>query len=127
MQRFLCVKYMRFTFSVYPMLILCLGAMFTRSYSFHHLAANTVFCGKASPARRRFLKKLNPHIYVTLSFSCLGFLMLLVTIMSCFHLVAECLHMDRPSRPLVIEPYMRFENCETVCKPAGLITEKPQK
>lgn len=57
----------------------------------------------------------------------LGFLMLLITIMSCFHLVSECLRMDNSSKPLAIEPYMRFESVETVCQPAGNIKHKLQK
>lgn len=53
--------------------------------------------------------------------------MLLITIMSCFHLVSECLRMDDSSKPLAIEPYMRFESVETVCQPAGNIEHKLQK
>lgn len=51
LQIFLLNKYLRHTFSVYPILILGLGAMFTRSYNVQHLAANTVYCGKMSPTR----------------------------------------------------------------------------
>lgn len=52
LQIFLLNKYLRHTFSVYPILILGLGAMFTRSYNVQHLAANTVYCGKMSPECR---------------------------------------------------------------------------
>lgn len=49
LQSFLFNKYLSHTFSVYAVLILGLGAMFTRSYRFHDLAANTVYCGTMSP------------------------------------------------------------------------------
>lgn len=49
LQSFLLTKYLRYTFCVYSILILGLGAMFTRSYRVHELAANTVYCGKMSP------------------------------------------------------------------------------
>lgn len=48
LQSSLLAKYMRYTFSVYAVLILGLGAMFTRSYRIHDLAANTVYCGEMS-------------------------------------------------------------------------------
>lgn len=48
LQSFLLTKYLRHTFSVYAILIVGLGAMFTRSYRIHDLAANTVYCGKMS-------------------------------------------------------------------------------
>ncbi|XP_051267327.1 uncharacterized protein LOC127369723 [Dicentrarchus labrax] len=100
LQRFLLNKYLRYTFSVYPILILGLGAMFTRSYCVNDLAANTVYC---------------------------GFLMLLMTTMSLVHLISECLHTDESSKPLATEPYLSFEGCETVCRPEGTIKHKPQK
>lgn len=40
--------------------------------------------------------------------------MLLVTIMSSFHLVCECLDAGEPSKPLAPEPSMRIEHCQTV-------------
>ncbi|XP_031705717.1 uncharacterized protein LOC116384858 [Anarrhichthys ocellatus] len=80
-------KYMRYTFSVYAILILGLGAMFTRSYRFHDLAPNTAYC---------------------------GFLMLLMTIMSLIHLISVCLHKDKSSKPGDTEPYVAFKDCETV-------------
>lgn len=46
LQSFLLNKYLRYTLSVYPILILGLGAMFTRSYRVSDLSANTVYCGK---------------------------------------------------------------------------------
>ncbi|KAK5849581.1 hypothetical protein PBY51_013906 [Eleginops maclovinus] len=77
LQSFLLTKHMRYTFTVYPILILGLGAMFTRSYRIHDLATNTIYC---------------------------GFLMLLMTIMSMIQLISTCLHTDKPSKPAAIEP-----------------------
>ncbi|XP_054479273.1 uncharacterized protein LOC129111009 [Anoplopoma fimbria] len=70
LQSCLLAKYLRYTFSVYAILVLGLGAMFTRSYRFHDLGANTVYC---------------------------GFLMLLMTIMSLIHLISACFHTDKSS------------------------------
>ncbi|KAK1885572.1 ATP-dependent helicase/deoxyribonuclease subunit B [Dissostichus eleginoides] len=74
---FLLTKYMRYTFTVYPILILGLGAMFTRSYRIHDLAANTIYCGS---------------------------LMLLMTMMSLIQLILACLHTDKPIKPAAMEP-----------------------
>lgn len=91
LENFLLTKYLRYTFSVYPLLILGLGAMFTRSYRVHDLSVNTVYC---------------------------GFLMLLMTIMSLIHLIASCLYTDKPGNPPPSEPCVKSEACVTVCKPA---------
>ncbi|KAM8823657.1 uncharacterized protein AB9W97_005456 [Spinachia spinachia] len=72
LQSCLLAKYMRHVFSVYAILILGLGAMFTRSYRFQDLAANTVYC---------------------------GFLMLLMTVMNTIHTVSLCLHADESNKP----------------------------
>ncbi|XP_034005428.1 uncharacterized protein LOC117497564 [Trematomus bernacchii] len=77
LQSSLLTKYMRYTFTVYPILILGLGAMFTRSYRIHNLAANTIYC---------------------------GFLMLLMTIMSLIQLISACLYTDKPIKPAAMEP-----------------------
>lgn len=53
--------------------------------------------------------------------------MLLITIMSIFHLVSDCLHKDNSNKPPAIEAHMRFEILETVCQPAGNIQHKPLK
>lgn len=45
-QTILFTKYLRYTFSVYAILTLGLGAMFTRAYRLHDFTANTVYCGK---------------------------------------------------------------------------------
>ncbi|XP_049913253.1 uncharacterized protein LOC126398094 [Epinephelus moara] len=87
LQIFLLAKYTRYTFSVYAMLILGLGAMFTRSYRVHDLATNTVYC---------------------------GFLMLLMTVMNLIHLISACLHTDKSSKPVAMEPSVTFEDCEKV-------------
>ncbi|CAJ1082043.1 uncharacterized protein LOC121527473 [Xyrichtys novacula] len=78
LQSCLLKKYLCYTFSVYPMLILGLGAMFTRSYRIHDLGANTVFC---------------------------GLLMILMTILSITHLISECLRQDNSS---TVEPNVTF-------------------
>ncbi|XP_041670384.1 uncharacterized protein LOC121527473 [Cheilinus undulatus] len=98
LQSFLLKKYLRYTFSVYAILILGLGAMFTRSYRIHDLAANTVFC---------------------------GFLMLLMTILSMIHLISECLHTDKSSKPHAAEPGVMF--VQTVWQPEGNIKHKLQQ
>ncbi|XP_035811475.2 uncharacterized protein LOC118471364 [Amphiprion ocellaris] len=92
LQTFLLTKYMGHTNSVYAILILGLGAMFTRSYRLHALTVNTVFC---------------------------GFLMLLVTLMSLIYLMSACLHTDKSSKPLDMELYQKSDDCATVCQPEG--------
>ncbi|XP_034428337.1 uncharacterized protein LOC117753919 [Hippoglossus hippoglossus] len=89
LETFLLTKYLRHTFSVYPLLILSLGAMFTRSYRIHDLSANTIYCGS---------------------------LMLLMTIMSLIHLISSCLCTDKSSKPPASEPWVKSEACVTVCK-----------
>ncbi|XP_028289203.1 uncharacterized protein LOC114453486 [Parambassis ranga] len=96
----LLTKYICYTFGVYAILVLGLGATFTRSYRVQDLGTNTIYC---------------------------GFIMLLITIMSLVHLVTACLYTDTPGEPLAVEPYMRFEVCETVCRPEGKIKHKLQK
>lgn len=105
-----------------------LGAMFTKSYSFHNLAANTVFCGKMSPECIYTWKfTVGLFVFSQCPLFSLGFLMLLITIMSIFHLVSDCLHKDNSNKPSAIEAHMRFEILETVCQPAGSIQHKPLK
>ncbi|XP_037311118.2 uncharacterized protein LOC119198266 [Pungitius pungitius] len=77
LQSCLLAKHMRYVFSVYAILILGLGAMFTRSYRVHDLAANTVYC---------------------------GFLMLLMTIMNSIHSISTCLRADQSNKPVGAEP-----------------------
>ncbi|TNN73401.1 hypothetical protein EYF80_016355 [Liparis tanakae] len=76
LQSCLLAKYMRYTFSVYAILVLGLGAMFTRSYRYHDLSENTVYC---------------------------GFLMLLMTAMSLIHVISTCLHTAESSKPVATE------------------------
>lgn len=95
LQSMLYLKYMRYTFTVYPIIILGLGAMFTRSYLVNNMTSNTVYC---------------------------GFLMLLTTIMSSIHLIAACMFTGRSSKPLLMEPGLTLENCVTVCQPEGMNT-----
>lgn len=40
--------------------------------------------------------------------------MLLATILSCFHLLYECLSKGEPSQPPATKPSMRIEVCHTV-------------
>ena len=47
-------KHLSYTFTIYPTLILGLGAMFTASYQFQAMAANTILCGE----------RLNHHVSV---------------------------------------------------------------
>ncbi|XP_022622764.1 uncharacterized protein LOC111237805 [Seriola dumerili] len=97
LQSFLLTKHLRYTFGVYTILILGLGAMFTRSYRSHDFTANTVYC---------------------------GFFMLMMTIMSLIHLISSCLYTEESSKPLAMEPYLNFEGCVTVCQPEVKIKQK---
>ncbi|KAL4635275.1 hypothetical protein GN956_G14171 [Arapaima gigas] len=45
LESFLFERYMRYTFTVYPMMILGLGAIFTKIYQFDDISPNTVYCG----------------------------------------------------------------------------------
>ncbi|XP_035475631.1 uncharacterized protein LOC118291456 [Scophthalmus maximus] len=96
LENFLLRRYLCCTFSVYPILILGLGTMFTRSYRVHDLSANTIYC---------------------------GFLMLLMTIMSLIHLISACLYTDESGKPLAMEPCLKAEGCKTVCQPEGKIKQ----
>ncbi|KAM6971662.1 uncharacterized protein LKV04_017222 [Tautogolabrus adspersus] len=100
LQSFLLTKYLRYTFSVYAILILGLGAMFTRSYRVHDLAANTVYC---------------------------GLLMLLMTILSLIHLISECLHTGESTKPIAaaVEPHVTF--VEMAWQPEGNMKHQLQK
>ncbi|KAM4543987.1 uncharacterized protein V3H82_021784 [Fundulus diaphanus] len=68
LQYFFLTKYMRHTFSIYPILIQGLAAMFTSSYRVQNFSVNTAVC---------------------------GVLMLLITIMSFIHLISACLEKSR--------------------------------
>ncbi|XP_071341126.1 uncharacterized protein [Trachinotus anak] len=92
LQSFQFTKYLRYTFSVYAILILGVGAMFTRGYRVHDFTANIVYC---------------------------GFLMLLMTIMSLLNLISMCLYTDKSTKPLAMEPHLNIEGCATVCQPEG--------
>lgn len=100
LQSFLLTRFLRHTFGVYAILVLGLGAMFTRSYRIHDLAANTVYC---------------------------GFLMLVMTIMSTMHLVSQCFCTNKQREPLTMELYPTSVVIVTVCQPEGNIKHKPQK
>lgn len=113
LQRFLLKKHLHHTFTVYPVLVLALGAMFTKSYQALHISPNTVFCGTLSTFMINQKNKQN-LLLSPFPVSSPGFLMLVVTIMSCFHLLCECLHIKEPSKPLATESVMRIDYCQTV-------------
>ncbi|XP_019942965.2 uncharacterized protein [Paralichthys olivaceus] len=93
----LFTKYLRHTFSVYPLLVLSLGAMFTRSYRVHDISANTIYC---------------------------GFLMLLMTVMSLVHLISSCLYTNKSINPAAPELCVKSEACVTVCKLEGTMKQE---
>ncbi|MEQ2256111.1 hypothetical protein ILYODFUR_020982 [Ilyodon furcidens] len=74
LQKFFLTKYMHHTFSIYPILVLGLGAMFTSSYHVQNFSINTAVC---------------------------GVLMLLITIMSFIHLISAC--QEKSRKPVVAE------------------------
>ncbi|XP_072307464.1 uncharacterized protein [Eucyclogobius newberryi] len=86
------LKYMHYTFTVYPILILGLGAMFTKSFQVNNLGTNTLYC---------------------------GFMMLLITIMCSVHLVAACMYKGSSRKRRQVQSGLTLENCATVCQPEG--------
>ncbi|XP_017261837.1 uncharacterized protein LOC108230280 [Kryptolebias marmoratus] len=95
LQSFFCTKYMHHTYSVYAILVLGLGSMFTSSYRVQNFSVNTAIC---------------------------GVIMILVTIMSFIHLIQACAGKTR--RPLAVEPSLKLKGCETVCDLEGNIKHK---
>ncbi|XP_046880211.1 uncharacterized protein LOC124470397 [Hypomesus transpacificus] len=85
-------KYIRYTFTVYPVLVLGLGAMFTRGYHVHNLAPNTVYC---------------------------GVLMLTATVLNCVLLIAACFYTDEASDSSDTHPHPPLDGCKTVCQQVG--------
>ncbi|KAK1173685.1 hypothetical protein AOXY_G3861 [Acipenser oxyrinchus oxyrinchus] len=45
LENFVLEKYVRYTFTVYPVVILGLAGMFTRNYRFDSITTNTIYCG----------------------------------------------------------------------------------
>ncbi|KAJ0059793.1 hypothetical protein NL108_012923 [Boleophthalmus pectinirostris] len=90
LQTMLYLKYMRHTFTVYPILILGLGAMFTTCFQVSNVTANTLYC---------------------------GLLMILITIMCTIHFIAACLYRDFPPSPDTVQHDLTLENCAVVCQP----------
>ncbi|XP_042566221.1 uncharacterized protein LOC105889326 isoform X2 [Clupea harengus] len=88
LQTFVLVNYIHYTFTVYPILILGLGAMFTRGYQVHDMAPNTIYC---------------------------GFLMMVATIMNCIMLFSLCCDSRRPSTS-THKPFPRLKDCPSVCQ-----------
>ncbi|RVE58740.1 hypothetical protein OJAV_G00197040 [Oryzias javanicus] len=88
LQIFLLPVFMGHTFSIYGILILGLGAMFTNSYRVRDFSINTAVC---------------------------GVLMVLITVMSFIHLITSCLKTER--KPAA-ESSMKFNfDLQTVCQP----------
>ncbi|XP_011487286.1 uncharacterized protein LOC101158564 [Oryzias latipes] len=87
LQILLLPMFMGHTFSIYGILILGLGAMFTNSYRVRDFSINTAVC---------------------------GVLMVLITVMSFIHLITSCLKTER--KPLA-EPALKFNfDLQTVCQ-----------
>lgn len=82
LQSFFFLKHMRYTFTVYPITILGLGAMFTKNFQINNMTSNTVYC---------------------------GFLMLLVTILCTIHLFAVCLYKGSAHKPPQVQPHLSLE------------------
>ncbi|KAK7881774.1 hypothetical protein WMY93_030183 [Mugilogobius chulae] len=91
LQSVVYLKYMRYTFTVYPILILGLGAMFTRSFQVSNISTNTVYC---------------------------GFMMLLITILCSMHLIAACMFKSSIHKPQ-LQPGLTLENCAVIYQPEG--------
>ncbi|XP_010883777.1 uncharacterized protein LOC105019353 [Esox lucius] len=86
-ESFIFSKYIRYTFTAYPVLILGLGAMFSRGYRVHDLPPNTVYC---------------------------GFLMLVATVLNCLRLIATCFCPDDTFQCSSKEPNLKPDFCKTV-------------
>ncbi|XP_018612339.2 uncharacterized protein LOC108937072 [Scleropages formosus] len=88
-ESFIFEKLMRYTFTVYPTMILGLGSIFTRSYHFDDIAPNTVYC---------------------------GVLMLFATLLNIIRLIAVCCYKDRKPSFLSQDRAPREDVCETVAQ-----------
>ncbi|XP_036377830.1 uncharacterized protein LOC118773148 [Megalops cyprinoides] len=91
-ESFIFEKYTRYTFTVYPVVVLCLGAMFTRSYRVNDIALNTIYC---------------------------GFLMIAATILNTIRLIAACFYTDKKPTFLSRSPIPLTDSCETVYQVKG--------
>lgn len=93
------LKYMRYTFTVYPISILGLGAIFTKNFQVSNVTTNIVYC---------------------------GFLMLLITVMCTIHLIAACIYKGSPHSPPPA-PDLTLENCATVYHPQSKCSIEKQQ
>ncbi|KAJ8010196.1 hypothetical protein DPEC_G00072480 [Dallia pectoralis] len=89
-ETFIFSKYIRYTFTVYPVLIVGLGAIFSRGYCVNDLPPNTVYC---------------------------GFLMLVATVLNCLRLIATCFCPDNTFKGLSKETNLETNFCKTVHQP----------
>ncbi|CAL8398680.1 unnamed protein product [Arctogadus glacialis] len=90
LERLVFPRHLCYTFTTYPTLILGLGAMFTASYKFQAMAANTILC---------------------------GIIMVLATCFSIASTVYSCFLDDEPpAHSPALEFDLTSEGCETVCK-----------
>ncbi|KAL1006815.1 hypothetical protein UPYG_G00077530 [Umbra pygmaea] len=83
-------KYIRYTFTVYPVLIVGLGAMFSRGYRVHDLPTSTIYC---------------------------GFLMLVATLLNVVRLITTCFCPDYTFKYLTKTPNNKPDFCKTVFQP----------
>lgn len=81
LQSLIFIKYMRYTFTVYPVSILGLGAIFTKNFQIS-MTSNIMYC---------------------------GFLMLLVTILNSIHLLIACLYKGSDHEPPLVQPSVSLE------------------
>lgn len=116
---------MRHTFSVYAVLVLGLGSMFTSSYHVQNFSVNTAICGKTSMQSHKCLQKSVYILFwklITITSASSGVVMILVTIMSFIHLIQVCV--EKTHTPLAVEPNVKSGSCVTVCDLEGNIKPK---
>lgn len=88
----LFTKYIRYTLTVYPVLVLSLGSMFTKGYQVNSLGPNTIYC---------------------------GFLMLIATILNSVQLIAACFYNDEASNSSRPNSHLQPDICLTVDRAEG--------
>ncbi|XP_015210046.1 uncharacterized protein [Lepisosteus oculatus] len=90
LENFIFEKYVRYTFTVYPVVILALGGMFTRNYHYDTLPRSTIYCGA---------------------------LMILTAVICVIRLIAICFYDER--RPLFVSriPFPLSDGIESLYHP----------
>ncbi|XP_035270844.1 uncharacterized protein LOC118225883 [Anguilla anguilla] len=88
-ESFIFSQYILYTFTVFPVAVLCLGAMFTNSYRFDDLAPITIYC---------------------------GFLMIVATVLNSIRLVAVCFYKQTKPTILSLPSFPPAYNGEPVHK-----------